>query len=517
MKGSVTILGDLYKVAIYVRESRDDNEQNYETIETQIGLLEDFVKSRNLGSIVKTYIDDNVSGAIFERRGIEELKNDISKGIVNLVVIKDLSRLGRDNAKTLLFLDYLWENGVRLITYDGRFDSLKDNDTVGIDTWYNERYIKDISKKIRASLRFKIQKGEYIGNSPFGYLKSPTEKNRLVVNEEEAKVVKKIYSLYREGWGYSRIAAYLNQKGCPSPSEGTWNPVSVRRILCNRVYIGDTVQGVSERISFKSKKTRRLPEDRWVITENTHEAIIDREEFYEVQKLRREKRTDSGPHKGVIHLFRGIVYCGRCGSVMFARSRRGRPMAYICSGYGKNGKIYCSSHHVKEKVLADIVASDFVKLMDTVEKDLKLKQKLEKLFFNDGFKNEGEELEKQLSIKLKQQEKLYLDRLEQKISEDLFIRMNKQFEEKIETLRKELEEIKRRSTVSVEAPDIIAVLRSRLKAADFTNEIVKAAVNKIVVFDAGDEYPVELWGDLVSEEERERLTEFGGIVMEYKY
>ena len=513
----MTKYGDLYKIGLYVRESRDDNEQNYETIETQLGLLEDYVKSRNLGSIVRTYIDDNVSGAGFERKGIKELKNDVSRGAVNLLVIKDLSRLGRNNAKTLLFLDYLEENGVRVITYDGRYDSLKDNDTVGIDTWYNERYIKDISRKIRANLRFKIQKGEYIGNSPFGYLKSPVEKNKLIVNEEEAKVVKKIYSLYQEGWGYSRIATYLNEKGCPSPSKGIWNPVSVRRILCNRVYIGDTVQGISERISFKSKKTRRLPEDKWVITENTHEAIIDKEEFYKVQKIQREKRTYSGSHKGVIHLFRGIVYCGRCGNIMFARSRKDRPMAYIWSSYGKKGRLYCSSHHIREDVLVDIVVADMLKLIDIAKMDSKLVQKLEKLFSKEDSRAECEKLEKQISIKLRQQEMLYIDRLEQKISEDLFMRMNRQLEEKVKLLKEEVERIKKRSSVLMGASEIIPMLRNQLKNGDLTNDIIKTVVNKVVVFDAGDEYSAEIWGDLVSLEDRKRLTEFGGMVLEYKY
>jgi len=130
------------------------------------------------------------------------------EGKINLLVLKDLSRLGRNNAKTLLFLDFLEENGVRVVTFDGRYDSLKDNDIVGIETWFNERYILDISRKIRANLRFKIQKGEYIGHAPFGYEKSPYEKNRLIVNEEEAGIVRRIYSLYKEGYGYSYIAAY---------------------------------------------------------------------------------------------------------------------------------------------------------------------------------------------------------------------------------------------------------------------------------------------------------------------
>ena len=132
-----------YRIGIYVRESRDDNEENYETIETQRDLLISYVKNNKLGSIEKIYIDDNVSGSVFERKGIESLKADVIDGKINLLLLKDLSRLGRNNAKTLLFLDFLEEEAVRVITFDGRYDSIKDNDTVGIDTWYNERYIRD--------------------------------------------------------------------------------------------------------------------------------------------------------------------------------------------------------------------------------------------------------------------------------------------------------------------------------------------------------------------------------------
>ncbi len=380
---------------------------------------------------------------------------------------------------------------------------------------YNERYIKDISRKIRANIRFKIQKGEYIGNSPFGYLKSPDEKNKLIVNTDEAKVVKEIYRLYQEGWGYSHIADYLNQRVCPSPSKSTWNPVGVRRILCNRVYIGDTVQGISERISFKSKKTRRLPEDRWVITENTHEPIIGKEEFYRVQKMRGEKSVDSGPHKGVIHLFRGIVYCGKCGSVMFARSRKDRPMSYICSSYSKNGRTDCTSHHIKEEELTGIVMEDITKLIDMIEVDLKLREKVEKLFCVDNSEIEIERLEKQLSLKLKQQEMLYQDRLEEKISEDLFIRMNRQLEEKVGLLRGEILVLMEKNRSSPDTSQIVSMLRNKLSCGGITNEIIRAVVNKVVVFDAGDCYLEKLWGDLVSLEDQDRLTRHGGIVIVY--
>ena len=265
-----------YRIAIYVRESRDEDGENFETIETQRDLLIDFVSRNNLGNIHKIYMDDNVSGAGFEREGLKELKQDIENGFVNLVVIKDLSRLGRNNAQTLLFLDYLEEQGVRVISSDGRYDSEKDNETVGIETWYNERFLRDISRKVRANLLHKINRGEYLSSAPFAYKKSEKRKNHLCIDESTAYIVREIFELYKKGFGYSAISKILNDKGYPSPSSrngvkgGKWNHVAVRRILCNRVYIGDTVQRVSEKISFKSIINNRLT----LLLDSKHSLVL---------------------------------------------------------------------------------------------------------------------------------------------------------------------------------------------------------------------------------------------------
>lgn len=130
-----------FRIGIYVRESRDDNEENHETIETQRDLLVDFVEKNAMGYIYSIYSDDNVSGSSFKRHGLDRLRDDVAEGRINLLLVKDLSRLGRNNAKTLLFLDYMEECGVRILTFDGRYDSIRDNDTVGIETWFNERYV----------------------------------------------------------------------------------------------------------------------------------------------------------------------------------------------------------------------------------------------------------------------------------------------------------------------------------------------------------------------------------------
>jgi len=485
------------KIGIYVRQSRDENEENYETIETQRDLLIEHVTRQKLGVIYKVYMDDNVSGSEFERRGLEELREDIIAGNINMLVIKDLSRLGRNNAKTLLFLDFIEEHGVRLITYDGRYDSLKDNDIVGIETWFNERYIRDISRKIRANLRFKIEKGEYIGHAPYGYIKSPHEKNRLCIDEETASVVREIFRLYKEGYGYSYISRLLNSKGYPAPSARNrveaggkskgWSPVAVQRILKNRVYVGDTVQGVSERVSFKSKKTRRLPESRWVITRNTHEAIISREEYELIQNLIKSKSLQSGTHKGMLHTLKGLLFCGRCGSKMYARVRKNRPMGYICSNYCKNGRAHCTSHYIAESELLDIILDELGAFFN----DPVLVENVEKLYEKSLMNNTAgtaniEKLKQQLQTKQRQQDTLYLDRLEGKISEQLFIRMNQHIEEKIMQLKNEIQKREKESLKKNDFRKVYSEFRKSIENGYINNEMAKTLVEKIIVYERGD-------------------------------
>ncbi len=476
-----------YDIGIYVRESRDDNEENYDTIETQRDLLVDCAVRQSLGEIREIYMDDNVSGSAFDRPGLRKLKEDVEKGRVNLVLLKDLSRLGRNNAKTLLFLDYLEEYGVRILTFDGRYDSLNDNDTVGIETWANERYIKDISRKIRASLKFKISKGDYIGNAPFGYRKSLNEKNRLCVDEEEAETVRLIFRLYRKGYGYSSIARRLNEKGCRAPGGGnTWSGIAVRRITCNRVYTGDTIQGVSEKVSFKSKKTRRLPAADWTITANTHEAVVSREEFSEVQRLRELRKKVTAPHKERLHIFRDLLVCGLCGSRLYARSKKNGQTFYICSKYYKYGRKACSSHFVYERQLLDAVMAEIKRLVRDPFAVAGFRQlaELEGMFGNTP--DRLPKLEQQLKQKLKQQEILYTDRLEERISQNLFVKMNKQLEERISVLRGEVEILASNSQTGPDTGAMIREILAGLEKSRFTNEMVKCLVNRITVYDAGE-------------------------------
>ena len=476
-------------IGIYVRISRDENGENSETIENQRELLIEYVRSRQLGEVFAVYTDDNVSGSAFERIGLTKLKEDALAGRINMVMLKDLSRLGRNNAKTLQWIDFLEEYGVRILTADGRYDSLLDNETLGIETWANERYIRDISRKIRASLHFKIRKGEYLGKAPFGYKKSENERNKLAIDEAEAETVRLIYRLYRSGMGYTAVAKYLDGMECSSPEGLGWNRISVRRILCSDVYIGNTVQGVSEKISFKSKKTRRLPKSQWVITEGTHQGIVAREEFMEVQRLRQQKNEGRELHKGVAHTLKGVIRCGGCGSSMYARERGGG-VAYVCGNYSRNGSSACSSHFVYEDVIVRNICNELSNIFADEKCRNELVQKLGEwlncaIAANDGF----DELKVKLEACRRKQELLYKDRLEGLISAELFSRTNMKLEERLGTLSQKLKQASYMPRGGERHLDLISEAEQNLRDGKLTNEIVRHAVKHITVYDQGEYLP----------------------------
>ncbi|MEN6315379.1 MAG: recombinase family protein [Clostridiaceae bacterium] len=470
-------------IGIYVRESRDDNGENYETIENQRDLLVDYAVSHRLGQVYAVYTDDNVSGSAFERRGLDRLKEDVKASRINLLLLKDLSRLGRNNAKTLQFLDFLEEYGVRIVSSDGRYDSLRDNDTVGIETWINERYVRDLSRKIRSSLRFKIQKGEYLGKAPFGYRKAPGGKNRLQPDEAEAETVRLIYRLYRSGMGYSAIASFLDGRGCRAPSGSNWNRITVRRILSSRVYMGDTVQGVSERVSFKSKKTKRLPKEEWTITEGTHEAIILQEEFLEVQKIRELKAAGRTPGKSAFHILNGLIWCGGCGSAMYAREK-GDAVTYICGNYFRNGREKCTRHPVREDKLVKCIFNELERLFRGEEYLPRLTERMKVSgILNNGNETATDRVRKQLAAYRRQQEIAYMDRLEGRITEQLFARMNKGVEERISCAEKELERLTLAESDAMDAGRLIGEAVESILAGALTNELARILVNRITVYD----------------------------------
>ncbi|MDE7311439.1 MAG: recombinase family protein [Eubacterium sp.] len=359
----------------YVRLSKDDNKRNYSSIENQKLIIRQYASEHNL-AIDRWYEDDGVSGYLFDRPGFKQLMDDLDKDI-DTVIVKDFSRLGRHNAKILLLLDAFQERGKRLIVIDDHYNSeVSEDDTIGITTWFNERSVKDTSKKIRHALGAKQKEGTLMTQPPFGYRRTGKKRETLEIVPKEAKFIKLIYDLYIQGCGYRKISAYLTGQGAPTPSmirrereleEGintnrhvaaVWSDGMVKDILDNDFYIGtfrlrkrarNTVHG----------KDKRVPKDKQYIFENHHPAVIDKMTYDLVQELK-EKRTKSR-YKGsrgqwtgseIPNPFGSCLYCKDCGSKLTPIERRTSARVrkyYICSTYNTKGKRYCPKAHLIEE------------------------------------------------------------------------------------------------------------------------------------------------------------------------
>lgn len=461
--------------AIYVRQSRDDNMENYESIQSQKGLLISFTKNVLGRERIIIYEDDNISGSTFERPGLEKLKKDAENGLIDILVIKDLSRLGRNNARTLMYLEYFEESGIRIITADGRYDSLKDNEMAGIQTWYNELYVKDISRKTRANIKYKMMKGEYLGKAPYGYKKSSEHKNKLEVDENKAQIVKIIFKLFLDGYSCKEISYMLNQKAILSPGNVNWNALAVRRILTNKVYTGDSIQGKTERVSYKSKKARKLPQEHWIVAQNTHEPIVSKDTFENVQDIIAMNKKLKQKMPSGTHFFKNMMFCGSCGSIMYYRKRRNSNSGYICKNYALYGNKKCTSHFIKEEFVIDIVSEEILKLYESV--DIKC---IANSLLSKQFDASAENLERLIETKEKQQDILYMDRLEKRISGKLFEKMNARIENELNKLKQEFGKlISKRNELG--GNFLASCLQIDVIKKNLDKRIIALCINKIIV------------------------------------
>lgn len=371
------------KVVGYVRVSRDEDKENYSSIINQKKIINNYALERNW-TIDKYYEDDNVSGYTFDRPAFNCLVSDMNNNLVDIVIAKDLSRIGRHNAYTLLFIDNTKKNNKRLIlpNESGGFDTDKDeNDLLGIYTWFNEMYIRDISRKTISSIKAKQKDGQMIIKEHFGYCKSTVDKHILLIEPKTASVVKKIYELYQDGNGYRKIAQQLNNLCIPTPSltikmrkeecgciyEGsvsnTWSPVQIQRILKNDIYIGTLRLGKTKKTMIKGKSVYVDKNNQYVFEDN-HEAVISKKDFYSVQKLINKRNTTNFRNQRINNnIFSGLLFCEECGSYMIAYNKKDREKVYICGNYHKKGVSSCKRHSIKEKELITIYKNIILKII----------------------------------------------------------------------------------------------------------------------------------------------------------
>ena len=369
-----------YKACVYARLSQEDGDKaESDSITSQKALVRDFISGHPEIQVVSEKADDGYSGVNFERPAFQEMMEEIRAGKVNCVVVKDLSRFGRNYIEAGNYIEKVFPFlGVRFIAVNDDYDSDErrhsDSLIVPFKNLINDAYCKDISVKIRTQLEIKRKKGQYTGpNAVYGYRKDENDHNHLVPDPYAAEVVRAIFQWRMKGMSDSRIADKLNLEGVLSPLEyklqngvgvqthfrsgekALWRPMSVRRVLENEVYTGVLVQGKSATPNYKVKKNFPKDKEEWIRVEGTHEPIIDRKEYQEVQNLMR-RDVRSAPGKEYVYPFSGYLVCADCGqnlTRMSVRSGGKEYCYYICSGY-RNGK-GCTSHRIPDATLESIV------------------------------------------------------------------------------------------------------------------------------------------------------------------
>lgn len=366
--GKMTVVG-------YCRLSRDEDKENYSSIEEQKRIIKDYASSRNWTIEDKDfYIDDNVSGYTFNRPEFTKMIEKVKGGKIDVVIAKDLSRIGRNNGKVLVLIDEfknMQKNLILVSEMGGTYDVLNDrDDTIGITTWFNERYVKDCSRKTRDHMYSKQKTGRLVMGNYYGYVKDKDDITKLYVDEEIRPVIELIYKLYIEGLGRKKICDILNSKyNYPTPSvyyrqkhlergriykhpvQELWSTYMISNVLNNDVYTGTLRTHKKKTVSIRGRAIK-LPEEEHFVFENHHEAIISKETFEMAQNIRKRKaklKSTSGTRKRN-YAFSGLIRCGDCGFGVsgITMNRKQKQKGYECSQYRTYGKARCKCHEIKE-------------------------------------------------------------------------------------------------------------------------------------------------------------------------
>lgn len=458
-------MNPMYKVAAYERLSKeDDRKEESSSIESQRMIIESFAKF-NKFNIIKHYSDDGFTGSNFNRPGFEQLKSDIEKKKVDCVIVKDLSRLGRELYLTGSYIEeYFLSRNVRFIAINDGYDSLVGDSMLGIRLSVNDMYLRDTSKKIRSSFDAKRKNGEYIGSyAKYGYMKDPKNSNHLIIDPIAVKNVKKIYDWALEGYGTNIIASKLTEMQIPIPSiykrenrtttnshlnngNGVWRPQTVKDILSDEMYLGHMVQGKWKKLAYNSKKLVSLPKEEWIIVKNTHEAIIDQETFDKVQEFLATK-SKYIPENKQKYLLQGLIYCKDCGYRMSISKKKNCVNTYVaqCNQYTKYSKHgVCSSHAIRYDYLEEDVLALLKEIGKKIYESTNTNELIEKAKSNrPKKKNDIEKRIKDIDVEIKKLKsmKLYMyqDRLNDIITVDQYIELSRKYEDKVKQLTTEKE------------------------------------------------------------------------------
>lgn len=462
----------IYKAAIYLRLSKEDDslgdgsfKSESNSITNQRMLIRNFLDSVSDISPIMEFVDDGYSGSNFDRPDFQKMIEVVKAGKVNCVIVKDFSRFGRDFIGSGQFMSKMFpELGIRFISINDHYDSLTADMcetalTMPVKNLINDSYSRDISVKVRTNQRIKRINGEYIGSfAPFGYLKNPQNKNKLIIDASVAPIIKDIFSMKLIGFSAMAIADKLNERGILSPYEykksigincsagfkknakAKWCAASIFRVLTDEVYIGNLLQSKTEKVNYKVKKTINKPSKEWVRCDDNHESIISKVDFEAVQLLLR-RDTKSVNKENAPYIFSGMLFCGDCGKSMVRRLNRYKDKEipyYVCSSYNRSKS--CSRHSIKEELLEEIVLDmleiHIKKMVDTQELTARIKDitvDYDQVLFQDLEIEKMKEEQKKLLV---MKNALSTDLRDGIINEEQYQKYSKVYDDKLQKLEK---------------------------------------------------------------------------------
>ena len=505
-----------FRVGLYMRLSREDGDkEESSSVTNQREMLKRYVSEQENFFIVKEYVDDGYTGTNFDRPGFKQMIEDIEAGIIDTVITKDLSRLGRERLGVGHYTEiYFPEHNVRYIALLDNIDTYFDagmNDMAPFKGVINDMYVRDISKKIRSSLVERKKAGNFLGvTAPYGYKKDPNNKFHLVINEKEAEVVKRVFRLYLEGNGLTRIAQILTKDGIPVPGESrnigktrrtalysSWKQTTIRRILDNRVYLGELVQFKRRKINYKSKRRITVPEEERYICKGTHEAIIDEESFNAVQNILKKNKSFKGTKHD--YLFKGLLFCSECGARLnitysnYALKRYGEyRYTTICYSYSRLYSDICTRHsnsipELEEVLIKHIkeVCSRYIN--ENLQDELVSMAKKQKQFELKQITNEKklETLEQKISDIGLYIKNLYMDKIKGVVSENDYVSLVADFTKDRDNLIKEKEELIK--IINNQKPQIDETAKIEKLAKEFislekpTKQLLNELIEKITI------------------------------------
>ena len=498
--------------ALYARLSKDDDlVGDSNSIVHQKEILAKYAKEHGFTNI-EFYVDDGFSGTNFNRPDFQRMMADAEEGKISTVIVKDMSRFGRDYIMVGYYTEIYFSNlDIRFIAINDNVDSniQTENDLTPFKNVFNEWYARDTSKKIRAVFKAKGNSGKHLTtNLPFGYKKDPNDKDKWIIDEEAAATVRRIFQMYVDGYRISEIGHKLTEEKVETPilyymNRGIktnarseypeiWDLMSIKYILSQTAYAGHTVNFQTAVKSYKTKKQIRLPKEDWIIYRNTQEPIIDEKTFETVQQMRKVKRARTKYNEP--NMFSGLLYCADCGNhLTIQRVARNRKMDnFSCATYRKKKKGLCSCHRILVSDLETIVKEDLQKVCEYVF----LHEKEFTDEYLSGSKKETEKFQTKTKVELKrlserQEEigriirKLYEDNVCGRITDERFDFLAKSYEDEGNELKTKIQELKNALASSVQDEEklskFLQVVKNYTEIEDLTPEILNSFIEKIYI------------------------------------